>query len=158
MDAIATAGAVHRKTEFSSGSPGSGSGAYHAGSNGLRKLPTWNTGATSCSTNAFHTGSKVGSDSATPSTGAGAVIASFRRLAPLHPHAKLTDLLGLRRSLDLRQVQAPSSPHEPGVAEVVVLDGEGIGPELGVDVVGPHGPRLVEMLIAIDEGSGLHAG
>src|SRR6266513_4772690 len=97
IDAIATAGAAHRKIEFNSGSPGSGSGSYHAGSNGLRKFPTWNTGATSASTNARHTSSNDGSDSATPSTGAGAVIASF---TPASPSRRISSSAHARSSND----------------------------------------------------------
>ena len=75
--ARATAGARYKKMESNSCSPSSYSPSRQAGCNGLSNSETWKTGATPCSLNAAHTGSKSRCDNGFPFTGAGATMANL---------------------------------------------------------------------------------
>ena len=57
---------------------------------------------------------------------------------------------GVTGNLYVGQAKTLVMPGEPGIAELVVDDGEGFVPLRGVDVIGPEGAALVEMLVGVD--------
>src|SRR5207245_7826346 len=52
---------------------------------------------------------------------------------------------------DLRQVQPPAAPGQPGVSLRVVLYGQRVFAEAAVDMVSPHRARLEQVLIDVDD-------
>jgi len=55
--------------------------------------------------------------------------------------------------LHVRHIQAAVAPRQPRVSELVVDDGQRLVPKVGIDVVSPHRPGLVQVLVGIDQGS-----
>src|ERR1700676_2544316 len=62
------------------------------------------------------------------------------------------ELSGVSRSLHIGHVEATVSPCEPGIAEIVIDNGEGLFSEARIDVVRPQRPTLVQVLVRVDDG------
>jgi hypothetical protein len=59
--------------------------------------------------------------------------------------------IDVTRLVDVRDLEALSPPRQPGVPELVVLQGQGVGAMTGVDVVRPQRAGLVQVLVGIDD-------
>ena len=64
-----------------------------------------------------------------------------------------TDGSRVPRTLHVGQVEPTASPGQPGIAQVVVDDGQGLIGEVRVDVVGPQRPGFEEVLVRVDDGA-----
>ena len=64
-----------------------------------------------------------------------------------------TDGSGVPGQLHVGQDEPTVSPGEPGIAQLVVDDGQGLIGEVRVDVVGPQRPALEEVLVRVDDGA-----
>ena len=79
------------------------------------------------------------------------VVARLRRLSRFHAEPFLADQRWLAGHLDLRGIKARPAPGEPRVTQLVVFDRECGVAQRRIDVVAPHRPRLVEVLISVDD-------
>ena len=79
------------------------------------------------------------------------VVARLGRLARFHAEPFLADQRRLAGHLDLRGIEARAAPGEPRVTQLVVFDRERGVAQRRIDVVAPHRPRLVQMLISVDD-------
>lgn len=79
------------------------------------------------------------------------VVVVLRGEALAQTLAMETEHGGVAGDLDIGHVEAAPPPREPRVAELVVLDTEGLVAQGGVGVLLPQGPALVQVLVRVDD-------
>ena len=77
------------------------------------------------------------------------VVGRLRRHPGTDLAAVLAHLVDVARVVDFGDVDAAVTEHQPGVAEVVVGDAQGLVALAGIGVVGPEGSGLVEMRVGV---------
>src|SRR6266498_696647 len=75
----------------------------------------------------------------------------LRDLSPSQSLSHVADRFGLTGELHLGEIEAFAAPRQPWVTEVVVFDRQRRPAQVRVDVVSPHGTRLEQVLIDVDD-------